>query len=245
MQAFICLYHPTILMLKLTNIHKNYTIGPTVIEVLKGVSLTVQHGDFIAIMGESGCGKTSLMNIIAMLDQPTSGEYLLKQQNINQLNDDEISRIRNQEIGLVFQSFHLLPRLSAQDNVGLPLIYRGLAEKKIHQASQAMLQKVSMLNWAQHTPNELSGGQQQRVAIARALVGQPTLLLADEPTGALDKKVSQEIMDLFIKLNQDGITIVLITHDIDIALQCKKIIKLRHGKIIQPSKPYSALQNEI
>lgn len=218
-------------MLELINIHKNYTIGFSVIEVLKGINLNVEHGDFVAIMGESGSGKTSLMNIIGMLDQPSSGKYLLNRQDISQFNDDTLSHIRNREIGFVFQSFHLLPRLTALDNVGLPLVYRGLAEKDITRLSKTMLRKVAMQDWGHHTPNELSGGQQQRVAIARALVGEPSLLLADEPTGALDKKVSQEIMDLFIKLNQEGITIVLITHDPDIAKQCKTVVHLRNGRI--------------
>jgi putative ABC transport system ATP-binding protein len=225
-------------MLELINIHKNYNIGPTCIEVLKGVSLTIERGDFLAIMGESGSGKTSLMNIIGMLDKPTGGDYLLNQKNINQLNDNEISRIRNREIGFVFQSFHLLPRLSALDNVGLPLLYRGMREKDIYQQAKTMLSKVAMQDWAQHAPSELSGGQQQRIAIARALVGYPTLLLADEPTGALDKKVSQEIMDLFTQLNQEGITIVLITHDPDIAAQCKNQLELHRGQIIQRPPRY-------
>jgi len=217
-------------MLKLRNIRKNYQLGLHELQVLKGIDLDVQAGDFLAIMGTSGSGKSTLMNIIGLLDHASSGIYELEGKAVIQYDDNEISRIRNRKIGFVFQSFNLLPRLSALDNVGYPLIYRELDTKEIHHRALEMLDKMGMADRAEHKPNELSGGQQQRVAIARALVGNPRLILADEPTGALDSKVSHEIMDLFSTLNQkENITIVVITHDPAVAKRCNRSVLMNDG----------------
>jgi len=217
-------------MLKLSDISKIYTLGAQRLTVLKGIDLEVQAGDFLAIMGKSGSGKSTLMNIMGLLDKASSGIYELEGKNVKQYNDDQISRIRNRKIGFVFQSFNLLPRLSALDNVAYPLIYRELSEKEMHQRALEMLEKMDMADRAKHKPNELSGGQQQRVAIARALVGKPRLILADEPTGALDSKVSKEIMDLLTTLNRDeNLTIVVITHDASVAKRCQRNIFMNDG----------------
>jgi putative ABC transport system ATP-binding protein len=183
-------------------------------------------------MGVSGSGKSTLMNIIGLLDRPTRGVYILDNKEIGHYSDDELSVLRNQKIGFVFQSFYLLPRLTAVENVGYPLIYRNLPRKEIQHRALAMLDRMGMADRAKHRPNELSGGQQQRVAIARALVGKPSILLADEPTGALDSHVGKEIIDLFISLNQtEGITIVIITHDPNIASRCKRCVRMEDGKL--------------
>jgi len=195
-------------MLSMQNITKSYQVGPSQLDVLTGVNLHIEEGELVAIMGKSGSGKSTLMNIIGLLDQPTSGEYHLNQKLIANYNDNELSIARNEMIGFVFQSFYLLPRLNALENVAIPLLYRGLSEKEQYQRSMQVLEKVGMVDRAHHRPNELSGGQRQRVAIARALVGKPRLILADEPTGALDPRVDSEIMQLFLDLNQqEGITI--------------------------------------
>jgi len=217
-------------MLSMQNITKSYQVGPSQLDVLTGVNLHIEEGELVAIMGKSGSGKSTLMNIIGLLDQPTSGEYHLNQKLIANYNDNELSIARNEMIGFVFQSFYLLPRLNALENVTIPLLYRGLSDKEQYRLSMQVLEKVGMADRAHHRPNELSGGQRQRVAIARALVGKPRLILADEPTGALDPRVGSEIMQLFLDLNQqEGITIVIITHDPGIAELCQRTVVIEDG----------------
>ena len=221
-------------MLGLVDIRKTYAIGPIAVDVLQGVRLEVDRGDLLSIMGPSGCGKTTLMNILGLLDRPTGGSYLLEGREVSAMGDDELSAIRNARIGFVFQSFHLLPRLSARENVGLPLIYRGLNEKEIERRAREVLEKVGMQDRADHKPTELSGGQQQRVAIARALVGEPAIVLADEPTGALDARIGEEIMQLFIRLNvEERITVIIITHDPGVARQCVRQTRMREGVLYE------------
>jgi len=220
-------------MLKLIDIKKQYIIGPTELDVLKGVNLDVVKGELLAIMGPSGCGKSTLMNIIGLLDKPTSGSYYIDEQLVTHVNDDGLSAIRNIKIGFVFQQYHLLSKLTALDNVALPLLYRGEKEANYRDRCYEFLRKVDMHERSHHKPTELSGGQQQRVAIARAMVGNPAIILADEPTGALDTRVGQEIMDLFKRLNdEEGITVVIITHDPNIAKQCKGFVVMRDGVIL-------------
>jgi putative ABC transport system ATP-binding protein len=220
-------------MLKLVNISKSYAIGPTELKVLENVSLEVEKGELLSIIGPSGSGKSTLMNIVGLLDRPTSGTYFIEEREITYDDDREISRIRNQKIGFVFQQYYLLSRLSALENVGIPLVYRGIGNKAIREKSLEYLRKVGMDERAEYHPNELSGGQQQRVAIARALVGDPGIILADEPTGALDSHTGQDIMDLFKQLNtEEGMTVVVITHDPRIASQCARQVELRDGTII-------------
>ena len=219
-------------MINLVNIHKTYKIGPVAVEILKGVNLSIKEGELISIVGQSGCGKSTLMNIIGLLDTPSSGSYQLEDRQVGDLSDNELSEFRNKKIGFVFQQFNLLSRLTALQNVGLPLVYRGTPERERNRLARQMLDKVGMLNRQAHRPTELSGGQQQRVAIARALVGSPSIILADEPTGALDERVGQEIMDLFVQLNrEEGITIFIITHDMAIARQCNGFVKMKDGVV--------------
>lgn len=221
-------------MLKLREIKKTYHIGPTDVEVLKGVTLDVDKGELISIMGPSGCGKSTVMNIIGLLDRPTSGSFGLNGSDVVYTNDDALSDIRNRSIGFVFQQYFLLSKLTAVENVELPLVYRGDAHRFTRERSMELLRRVGMDERATHRPSELSGGQQQRVAIARALVGNPALILADEPTGALDTNVGGEIMELFKALNADeGITVVIITHDPGIARQCKRVAVMRDGVIVK------------
>ena len=221
-------------MLKLTDIRKTYKVGPVDVEVLKGVSLEVEKGELLSVMGTSGCGKSTLMNIIGMLDKPTLGTHILEGKEVGNLSDNEISSIRNNKIGFVFQAFYLLSRLTALENVGVPLIYRGMKKSEIRRRAYEFLKKVGMHERAQHKPNELSGGQQQRVAIARALAGEPSIILADEPTGALDTQVGKDIMQLFIDLNSEqGITVIIITHDPKIAQQCKRSVRMKDGVIVE------------
>jgi len=202
-------------------------------EVLKGVNLEIAEGELLSIMGQSGCGKSTLMNIIGLLDQPTSGAYFIEGKAVSYTDDDALSAIRNKKVGFVFQQYNLLPKLTALDNVGKPLIYRGENEDAIKQKSIEILRKVDMHERESHKPGELSGGQQQRVAIARALIGKPAIILADEPTGALDAHVGQEIMNLFKRLNkEDGITVVIITHDPNIAKQCERFVVMKDGVIL-------------
>jgi len=220
-------------MLKLADIKKTYKIGPTEMEVLKGVNLEIAQGELLSIMGQSGCGKSTLMNIIGLLDKPTSGSYFIEGREVSYTDDDALSDIRNRKVGFVFQQYNLLPKLTALDNVGRPLIYRGEDEDSIKQKAIEFLTKVDMHERARHRPSELSGGQQQRVAIARALVGKPAIILADEPTGALDTRVGQEIMNLFKRLNQEeGITVVIITHDLNIAKQCERFVIMKDGVLL-------------
>ena len=215
---------------------RSFAVGTQKIDALRGVDLSVEKGEFISIMGPSGSGKTTLMNIIGCLDTPTSGNYYLNNQLVNNLDDDELARIRNQEIGFVFQSFHLLAKNSALNNVMLPLKYAGMEKNVAEQRAKDVLKQVDLTDRMQHGPSELSGGQQQRVAIARALVNNPSILFADEPTGNLDSKTGEDVMNLFKNLNEEGQTIILITHEEDIARQSKRIINIKDGLIESDSK---------
>ena len=223
---------PPQVLLRLGGICKTYSVGPVETEVLRGVSLEVVRGDLLSLMGPSGSGKSTLMNILGLLDRPTSGTYSFAGREVTEIDDDGLSDIRNFKIGFVFQSFNLLPRLNALDNVGLPLIYRGLADVDIRERADASLHQLGMSDWAARKPNELSGGQQQRVAIARALVGEPDLILADEPTGALDPRTGQEIMELLLHLNaEQGLTVVVVTHDLSVDRLCARRTRIRDGML--------------
>jgi putative ABC transport system ATP-binding protein len=204
-------------VIQLDNIRKDYFLGKVVIEVLKGISLTIARNEYVALMGPSGSGKSTLMNIIGCLDSPTGGNYILNGQAVSGMTDNSLADIRNQEIGFVFQQFNLLPRLTALENVALPLVYAGIAKKQRTQRAKQVLDMVNLADRSHHKPNELSGGQNQRVAIARALINDPALILADEPTGNLDSKTSEEIMHIFEKIHAAGNSIVLVTHEEDIA----------------------------
>ena len=218
------------------NLIRSFTMGNEKVDALKGINLSVEKGEFISIMGPSGSGKTTLMNIIGCLDTPTSGEYFLNDQLVNDLNEDELARIRNKEIGFVFQSFHLLAKNSALNNVMLPLKYAGTEKNLAEKRAKEVLDQVDLSDRINHGPSELSGGQQQRVAIARALVNKPSILFADEPTGNLDSKTGDDVMNLFKKLNSEGQTIILITHEEDIANKSNRIIHIRDGLIESDSK---------
>lgn len=221
------------MLISLREIRKVYRMGEVDIEALRGVSLEVEEGEFLAIMGASGSGKTTLMNIMGCLDRPTGGEYLLAGKDITKLSDDELAGVRNKKIGFVFQSFNLLARTSALENVEMPLIYGDrMSSSEKHKRAKELLEKVGLGERIHHHPSQLSGGEQQRVAIARALVNRPSLILADEPTGNLDTKASAEIMALFKELNAEGITIVMVTHEPDIAEYAKRKIFMRDGRII-------------
>jgi putative ABC transport system ATP-binding protein len=215
------------------NLHRDYDIGGEVVHALRGIDLTVRHNEFVAIMGPSGSGKSTLMNLIGCLDTPTAGEYWLNGHRVSELNDDALARIRNREIGFVFQTFNLLPRATALHNVELPLVYAGLGSKERRELALQALTRVGLADRVQHRPNELSGGQRQRVAIARALVNQPSILLADEPTGNLDSGTSEEIMLLFEALYNDGQTILLVTHEVDIARHARRQVHLKDGRVEQ------------
>jgi putative ABC transport system ATP-binding protein len=210
---------------------KTYVMGSEEIHALRGVNIQIERGEYVAIMGPSGSGKSTLMNLIGCLDTPTKGSYLLNDKQVSQMNDNELAQIRNEEIGFVFQTFNLLPRASALQNVELPLIYAGVAARDRHARAKAALEKVELGSRMSHRPNELSGGQRQRVAIARALVNNPSILLADEPTGNLDSKTGGEIMALFARLHEAGNTIVLVTHEADIAAFAHRTIHLRDGQV--------------
>ncbi len=219
-------------MIELEEVTKVYRMGSVQVHALKGVSLRVAEGEFIAIMGASGSGKSTLMNIIGCLDLPTAGRYLLDGVDVRRLNDNQLALIRNRKIGFVFQSFNLIPRSTAIHNVEMPLIYAGLTAGR-RQRAMAALDAVGLAGWAKHQPSELSGGQQQRVAVARALVTEPAILLADEPTGNLDTGSSVEILKLMVELNDQGRTIVLITHENDIAAFAKRVVRLRDGLVVE------------
>lgn len=219
------------MILELKNIFKDYPQGKLVVPVLKDINLTIDEGEYIAIMGPSGSGKTTLMNLIGCLDVPTSGSYLLAGEDISKASDNHLAEIRNRHIGFVFQQFNLLPKLTALDNVALPLLYGGVGKKERRERAHAALEKVGLADRVDFRPNQLSGGQCQRVAIARAIVGNPKLLLADEPTGALDSKSGEQVMELFAKLNEEGMTILMITHDAGVAARSKKIYHIFDGEI--------------
>jgi putative ABC transport system ATP-binding protein len=223
-------------MISLENITKTYHLESLDVPVLKGINLSIESGEYVAIMGASGSGKSTLMNIIGCLDRPSSGQYFLAGQDLTTLDDDELADIRNQYIGFVFQQFNLLPKLTSLSNVMLPMIYADVDKsQRIEQATAALVQ-VGLSDRIQNRPNQLSGGQQQRVAIARALVNHPALVLADEPTGALDSTTSEEIMNLLTELNQQGTTIAIVTHDANVAARTKRIIRMVDGVIIEQEK---------
>jgi putative ABC transport system ATP-binding protein len=218
-------------IIHLEDVKKNYFLGKHVIEVLKGISIDIFKGEYVALMGPSGSGKSTLMNIIGCLDTTTSGLYILNNHDVSKMVDNQLAEIRNKEIGFVFQQFNLLPRLTAAENVALPLVYAGIPKKQRTQKALEVLDKVGLADRSHHKPNEMSGGQNQRVAIARALVNDPSIILADEPTGNLDSKTSYEIMAIFDKIHTSGNTVVLVTHEEDIANHAKRIIRLRDGVI--------------
>jgi putative ABC transport system ATP-binding protein len=220
------------MLIALTDITRFYQVGSEEVRALRGVSFAVERGEWVAIVGQSGSGKSTLMNVIGCLDTPTSGQYLLNGKDVSRLADDELADIRNKEIGFVFQTFQLLPRDTALANVELPLVYRGLAAKERHERAYAALEKVQLADRVRHRPNELSGGQRQRVAIARALVTEPSLLLADEPTGNLDSTTGEEIIRLFEQLHQAGHTICLVTHEPKLAARCPRAIRISDGQIV-------------
>ena len=222
---------PALMVLK--GITKSFKNGQESLQVLKGIDLSVEEGDFVAIMGPSGSGKSTLMNIIGLLDQPTTGSYQLEGENVAELSENRLAKVRNDQIGFIFQQFFLLPKLSAQKNVELPLIYAGKSPRERKQRSQQFLEKVGLSDRSHHLPSELSGGQKQRVAIARALSNDPAIILADEPTGALDTKTGTQIMDLLTQLNREGKTIVMVTHEPEIADYARRKIVIRYGESTQ------------
>lgn len=217
------------MLLKTMNLQKLYITGDITVAALQAINLEVEEGEFVAIMGPSGSGKSTFMNIIGCLDRPTSGQYYLAGEDVSQKNDNQLAEIRNKYLGFVFQSFNLLPKLTALDNVALPLVYRGISGKQRRLKAEEALSKVGLADRVNHLPTELSGGQQQRVAIARVLAGDPQLILADEPTGALDSHSGNDVLNIFQKLNQDGRTIILVTHDEHIAQHTKRIVRFRDG----------------
>ncbi len=219
-------------VIKVEDLWKIYQLGEVQVEALRGVSFEIEGGEFIAIMGPSGSGKSTLMNILGCLDRPTRGRYFLDDQEVSQLNENQLAQVRNKKIGFVFQSFNLLPRLTALQNVELPLIYAGLSPQKRKERAMESLEAVGLEERVHHYPNQLSGGQQQRVAIARALVNNPSIILADEPTGNLDTRSSEEIMHVLQKLNREGKTIVLVTHERDIASHAHRILHFRDGQLV-------------
>jgi putative ABC transport system ATP-binding protein len=220
------------MLISISNLRKIYQMGEVEVRALDGVDLEVEAGDYVAIMGPSGSGKSTLMNLIGCLDTPTSGEYILNDQRVSDLDDAELAEIRNHEIGFVFQTFNLLSRATALSNVELPLIYARISARERHRRAREALEKVGLADRAKHQPNELSGGQRQRVAVARALVNQPSILLADEPTGNLDSRTSAEMMELFNELNAAGNTMVVVTHEEDIAAHARRVVRLLDGKIV-------------
>ncbi len=219
------------MLIELKSIEKNYQVGTEVVKALRGINLAIDKGEYVAIMGPSGSGKSTLMNILGCLDTPSGGIYKLNKNNVSTMNDDELAEIRNREIGFVFQTFNLLPRATAVHNVELPLIYNGTAASKRKELAETALQRVGLKERMLHKPNELSGGQRQRVAIARALVNQPSIILADEPTGNLDTRTGDEIMEIFESIHDEGNTIIMVTHEEYIAEHSDRIVRLRDGLI--------------
>lgn len=219
-------------LIRIDNLVKTYALEGVSTQVLKQVSLSVMSGDLLAIVGQSGSGKSTLMNILGLLDVGDAGQYWLKQRDVSALGQDELARLRNRHIGFVFQQFHLLPRFNASQNVALPLIYRNLPADEVAQRVHQALERVGMAAFARHRPTQLSGGQQQRVAIARALVGEPEVILADEPTGALDSRTGAEVLNLFLTLHSEGRTVIMVTHDEQVARQCARRITLADGQIV-------------
>lgn len=235
-------------VIRLVNITRDYKVGTEVVKALRSVSLEIRRNEFVALMGPSGSGKSTLMNLLGCLDTPTSGQYFLNGKDVSKLNDLELAEIRNKEIGFVFQTFNLLPRLTALDNVALPQIYAGITKVKRLERAQAVIENVGLTDRGHHKPNELSGGQRQRVAIARALVNHPSIILADEPTGNLDSVTSHEIMGLLEQIHEEGNTIVLVTHEEDIARHAHRIIRLMDGQVsddyVNPNI-YSSRKKEV
>lgn len=223
-------------MIQIKKLHKSYKMGASSLHVLKGINLTIEEGELVAIMGSSGSGKSTLLNILGMLDNADEGEYLLDKVPIKDLNETKAAKYRNKFLGFVFQSFNLINYKSALENIMLPLYYQGVPRKERQMLAMDYLEKVGLKDWATHLPSELSGGQKQRVAIARAMASRPKVLLADEPTGALDTKTSHEVMDLIQKINEEGKTILVVTHEPDIANMCKRIVQLKDGVIIEDKK---------
>lgn len=218
-------------IISLEDIRKSYYLGKNELPVLKGIDLVINPNEYVAFMGPSGSGKSTLMNILGCLDTPTAGQYVLNGQDVSKMEDNDLAEVRNKEIGFVFQQFNLMPRLNALENVGIPLIYAGISKKEREERAMEMLKKVGLEDRAKHKPNELSGGQCQRVAVARALINNPAIILADEPTGNLDSKTSEEIMEMFKLIHTTGNTVVLVTHEEDIAEHAERIVRLRDGVI--------------
>ncbi len=229
-------------IIHLEALKKNYYLGKLVIEVLKGISLDIFKNEYVALMGPSGSGKSTLMNILGCLDTPTSGKYILNGNDVSSTADNDLADVRNKEIGFVFQQFNLLPRLTAAENVALPLVYAGVSRKQRTKKAKDVLEKVGLADRSHHKPNEMSGGQNQRVAIARALVNDPSIILADEPTGNLDSKTSYEIMDIFGKIHSSGNTVILVTHEEDIAKYAHRIIRLRDGVVESDNKQFTKVR---
>lgn len=223
-------------MIKLNNIHKSYTMGSNSLHVLKGIDLEIEQGEFVSIMGSSGSGKSTLLNILGILDNYDDGSYHLNGKLVKNMSEKQAARLRNEMLGFVFQSFNLISFKNAMENVALPLYYQGVSRKKRNKIAMEYLDKMGLVEWASHMPNELSGGQKQRVAIARSLISQPKIIFADEPTGALDSSTSYEVMEILKEINADGITMILVTHEHDIAAMTHKIIRLRDGVIAEVIK---------
>jgi putative ABC transport system ATP-binding protein len=222
------------MIIRTENLVKTYEMGASVVRALDGVSISIDRGEMVAVMGASGCGKTTLMNILGCLDRPNSGKYFLTGDDVSRLPKDRLAEIRNRRVGFVFQFFNLIPRVTAQENVELPLLYAGVSDSR--KRAEEALEIVGLADRMHHDPNQLSGGERQRVAIARALVTNPSILLADEPTGNLDSKTSVEILDIFENLNKQGLTILVVTHDPEVAVRCKRELRMKDGKIISDER---------
>jgi putative ABC transport system ATP-binding protein len=232
-------------IIHLENILKSYFLGKRELPVLKGISLDIYKNEYVALMGPSGSGKSTLMNILGCLDSPSGGKYILNGNDVSSMPDNDLADVRNKEIGFVFQQFNLLPRLTAAENVALPLIYSGIAKKERHERAMAVLEKVQLADRYHHKPNELSGGQIQRVAIARALINNPAIILADEPTGNLDSKTSAEVMGIFDEIQASGNTVILVTHEEDIAGYAHRVVRLRDGVVESDNKKAPTLHRQL